>query len=120
MDALVKLVSQKVGISEDQARMAVTTVLGFLKEKLPAPIASQIDAVISGGGQAQESLDIRGKTGPIQLDPRLSAFLRQLPEEAQEAAIPAGEGGRIEEDLVRLHAGLDLHPDVLMGRECAL
>jgi len=45
---------------------------------------------LSGGGKAQESLDIRGKTGLIQLDPRQTAFLSELPEEAQEAAIPAG------------------------------
>jgi hypothetical protein len=50
MDELVKLVSQKTGISQDQAKMAVETVLNFLKQKLPAPIASQIDAALSGGG----------------------------------------------------------------------
>ncbi|NLG96566.1 MAG: hypothetical protein GX491_04315 [Chloroflexi bacterium] len=50
MDELVKLVSQKTGIGEDKARVAVTTVLNFLKERLPAPIASQIDGVLSGKG----------------------------------------------------------------------
>lgn len=49
MDELIKLVQQKVGISEDQARMAVTTVVGFVKEKLPEPIASQVDGLIAGG-----------------------------------------------------------------------
>ena len=49
MDELVKLVSKKVGIPEAQAKIAVETVLKFLKEKLPAPIASQVDAVIEGG-----------------------------------------------------------------------
>ncbi len=48
MDELIKLVQQKVGISEDQARMAVTTVLGFVKEKLPEPIASQVDGLLAG------------------------------------------------------------------------
>lgn len=50
MDELVKLVAQKSGISEDQARTAVTQVLAYLKQKLPAPIAAQIDGVLSGGG----------------------------------------------------------------------
>lgn len=50
MDEVVKLVSQKTGIGEDKARVAVTTVLNFLKERLPAPIASQIDGVLSGKG----------------------------------------------------------------------
>jgi hypothetical protein len=50
MDELVKLVSQKTGISQEQAKMAVTTVMGFLKDKLPAPIAAQLDGVLGGGG----------------------------------------------------------------------
>ena len=39
MDELIKRITEKTGISEDQARTAVTTVSGFLKEKLPAPLA---------------------------------------------------------------------------------
>jgi hypothetical protein len=49
MDELVKLVSQKTGIPEDTARTAVQTVIGYLKQKLPAPIAAQIDTVLAGG-----------------------------------------------------------------------
>jgi hypothetical protein len=48
MDELIKLVTQKTGISEAQAKTAVETVLGFLKQKLPAPIAGQIDGILSG------------------------------------------------------------------------
>ena len=50
MDELVKLVTQKTGISEDQAKAAVQTVIDFLKQKLPAPIAGQLDGLLSGGG----------------------------------------------------------------------
>jgi hypothetical protein len=50
MDELVKLVSQRVGISEDQSRQAVTIVVNFIKERLPAPIAAQVDGVLSGSG----------------------------------------------------------------------
>jgi len=49
LNELIKLVSQKAGISEDQARQAVTQVVEFLKQKLPAPVAAQIDAVLAGG-----------------------------------------------------------------------
>jgi nucleoid DNA-binding protein len=49
MDELIKLVSQKAGISPDQAKMAVTTVLGFIKQKLPTPVAAQIDGILQGG-----------------------------------------------------------------------
>jgi hypothetical protein len=49
MDELVKLVTDKVGISPDQAQKAVTVVMGFLKDKLPAPLAEQLDKVAAGG-----------------------------------------------------------------------
>jgi hypothetical protein len=50
MDELVKLVSQKTGIPESTARQAVEVVLNYVKGKLPAPIAAQVDNVIQGGG----------------------------------------------------------------------
>jgi hypothetical protein len=49
MDELIKLVSAKTGLPAEQSKVAVTTVLGFLKEKLPAPLAGQIDALLAGG-----------------------------------------------------------------------
>jgi len=49
MEELIKLVAQRTGISQDQAKAAVETVVGFLKEKLPAPLAGQIDGLLSGG-----------------------------------------------------------------------
>jgi len=49
MDELVKLVAKKVGISEDQAKKAVETVIGFLKQRLPAPLAAQLDNLLKGG-----------------------------------------------------------------------
>jgi hypothetical protein len=56
MDELVRLVASKAGLPEAQARTAVTTVLDFLKHKLPAPVASQLEAVV-GGGQAASVAD---------------------------------------------------------------
>lgn len=52
MDELIKQVVQKTGISEDQARQAVTVVLNFLKERLPAPLASQVDGILNNPGAA--------------------------------------------------------------------
>ena len=48
MDELIKLVTSKAGISEAQAKKAVETVLGFLKDKLPGPLAGQIDSLLKG------------------------------------------------------------------------
>jgi uncharacterized protein (DUF2267 family) len=48
MDELVKMVAQKVGITEAQAKQAVGIVLSFLKDRLPEPMAGQVDAVLEG------------------------------------------------------------------------
>ncbi len=66
MDELIKLVSSKAGISADQAKVAVNTVLDFLKTKLPAPVASQLDAVLQGssaGNIADAAKNIGGMFG---------------------------------------------------------
>jgi len=54
MDQVVNMVAQRAHISTDQAQTAVQTVMGFLKDKLPEPIASQLDSVMGGqmGGQS--------------------------------------------------------------------
>jgi len=49
MDELVKMVSKKTGISEALAKQAVEIVIGYLKRKLPAPVASQVDGILGGG-----------------------------------------------------------------------
>ena len=49
MDELIKQITQKTGISEDQAKQAIQQVLDFIKQRLPAPIASQVDSVLKGG-----------------------------------------------------------------------
>lgn len=49
MEALIKLVSDKTGISTEQATTAVNTVVGFLKDKLPAGIGAQIESYAKGG-----------------------------------------------------------------------
>lgn len=53
MDQIVNLVSQRTGINQDQARTAVDTVLGYLKDRVPGPIAGQLDKVASGEDQSQ-------------------------------------------------------------------
>jgi uncharacterized protein (DUF2267 family) len=48
MDELIKMVSDKAGITTDQAKTAVTVVMDFLKDKLPEPLAGQVEGVLSG------------------------------------------------------------------------
>ena len=47
---LVRMVAEKTGISEDKARTAAETVIGYLKDKMPAAVSSQLDSAVSGGG----------------------------------------------------------------------
>lgn len=66
MDQIVKLVQEKTGIAEDQARMAVQTVVDFLKTKLPEPLAGQIDSLLgggSGGGLMDQAQGMLGGMG---------------------------------------------------------
>lgn len=48
MDEVVRLLVQRLGMSKDKAKIAAETVIGYLKKKLPAPIAGQIDGILSG------------------------------------------------------------------------
>jgi hypothetical protein len=65
MDELVKVVAERAGIPEDKARTAVNTVMGFLQERLPASIASQLENVTGsvGGGVADMAGDVIGGLG---------------------------------------------------------
>jgi hypothetical protein len=47
MKELINIIVQKTGISEENAQKAVQVTLGFLKTKLPAPIAAQLDPFLS-------------------------------------------------------------------------
>ena len=47
MKELINTIVQKTGISEENAQKAVQVTLGFLKTKLPAPVAAQLDPFLS-------------------------------------------------------------------------
>lgn len=55
MNEIIQRLIEKTGLPEDQAAVAVQTVIGFLKEKLPGPVASQIDGLMGGGSGAADS-----------------------------------------------------------------
>ena len=59
MDELIKQVAERTGIGEDKARQAVETVVGFLKERLPEPIAGHVDSVLN----SQQAGDVLGNIG---------------------------------------------------------
>jgi len=56
MNEIIQRLIERTGLPEDKASAAVETVVGFLKEKLPAPVASQIDSLMSGGSGMTDKL----------------------------------------------------------------
>lgn len=65
LNQAVAMVVQKTGISNEQATTAVHTVISFLKEKLPAPLASQLDSLLAGGGAASMLGGLTGGAGSM-------------------------------------------------------
>ena len=65
MEELVKRVAEKTGLSEDKAKTAIDTVVGFLKERLPAPIAGHVDSALNaaGGTVVDKASDLIGGIG---------------------------------------------------------
>ena len=64
MDELIKQITEKTGISEEQARTAANTVIGFLKSRLPEPIAGQLDD-LTGQTSAGGLRDMASKVGGL-------------------------------------------------------
>jgi uncharacterized protein (DUF2267 family) len=50
MQELINQVAQRTGLAPDKAKTAVETVLEFAKSRLPAPIATQLESALAGGG----------------------------------------------------------------------
>lgn len=61
MDELVKLVMEKTNLGEEQSKQAIETVIGFLKQKLPPPIAGQLDAALDNDTTMQQATDMLDK-----------------------------------------------------------
>jgi hypothetical protein len=56
MNEIIQRLIERTGLPEDKAAVAVETVIGFLKEKLPPPVASQIDGLMSGDSGMSDKL----------------------------------------------------------------
>jgi hypothetical protein len=58
MNELIEQLKSRVGLDDQKAQSAAETVIQFLKQRLPGPLASQLDSFVSGGGvkNAEEKL----------------------------------------------------------------
>jgi len=50
MNELIEQLKSRVGLDDSKANSAAQTVIEFLKQRLPGPIASQLDSAVAGGG----------------------------------------------------------------------
>jgi uncharacterized protein (DUF2267 family) len=50
MNELIQQLKSRVGLNDNQAQSSVQTIVEFLKQRLPGPVASQLDSALSGGG----------------------------------------------------------------------
>ncbi len=65
MEELIKMITQKVGISETQAHSAVDTVVSFLKDKMPAGIGGQVESFLKGGSPGNIADNLKEKAGGL-------------------------------------------------------
>jgi uncharacterized protein (DUF2267 family) len=49
MESIIKMVTEKAGISEAQSKSAIETVVSFLKDKMPGGIGAQVESFLKGG-----------------------------------------------------------------------
>ena len=64
MEELIRQVTERTGISEAQAQTAVITVVGFLKGRLPEPLAGHLDSFLGGGASGAEG-GLGGAAGDV-------------------------------------------------------
>lgn len=58
MDDLIKTVCAKTGVDPETVQKIATACLDYVKAKVPAPLAAQVEAMLSGN-----STDILGDVG---------------------------------------------------------
>jgi hypothetical protein len=62
---IIKSVTEKIGLSEEQASSATEAVSGFLKDKLPTPVAGVLDNITGGGSSEGGENTEGGESGGI-------------------------------------------------------
>jgi len=58
MDELAKAIAEQVGIPKAQAEQAAQVAIKFLKDKLPGPLASQLDAALSNANTTEVATNL--------------------------------------------------------------
>ncbi len=68
MQTITDMVAEKAGVNEQQAEIAVNTIMTFLKDKLPEPVASQLDELLEMdvSGYSEHIDTVLGQLGNIE------------------------------------------------------
>ena len=61
MEELIQTVAEKTGISTDQARSAIETVIAHFKDKLPMGLGDKLESFLQGGSSTDDSEGIFGE-----------------------------------------------------------
>ena len=62
---LIKMVSEKAGIPTDKANIAIQTVVGFLKDKMPGGVGDQVAKFVNAAPIAKVAEGVEGKVGDL-------------------------------------------------------
>ncbi|HEY9002551.1 MAG TPA: hypothetical protein VIM89_14435 [Mucilaginibacter sp.] len=54
MEELIQTVADRTGISPDQAKSAIETIIDHLKDKLPMGLGDKIESFLQGGSSSLE------------------------------------------------------------------
>jgi hypothetical protein len=80
VNELVQLVQQEIGLSQDVAEKAVDAVLEFIKQKLPASMASSLDSLLGGGAQAAAAAAATAQTAAATGEGKVSGMMAEAKE----------------------------------------
>ena len=65
MQELVQRIFERAGISEESATQAIDTVIAYVKEHAPAPIAAQVESYLTGETAASAVGAAKGALGSM-------------------------------------------------------
>lgn len=61
MEALINEIVERTGLTREQAADAAKVAVNYVKERVPSPVASQIDGILTGESVGEKVSEIVGK-----------------------------------------------------------
>lgn len=103
MQEYIDELREKVGLTEEQARKAIETIVAKVKTKIPEALHGSIDSIFSG--KTGDTAEQKARSFSDQAEDNIKEFRQQAREEirkfAEEAEERAGEMREKAEDLMK-------------------